>query len=229
MSRRHKRQKTLDSNDTMTIAPVSERHTDGTEARACVDLELPDVHTTDSFLQLYTDVWSPEEERAILSECSKIKYERLSIIRGGTTNPRVQLRLDDNVARYKYSGTDQKQLDAGPWVHGIVDRILKTTGETKRPTMALLNKYEPTDKIGMHRDERRGLVEGMPIFGASFGEKRFFDVLNVHTNRKKRFELPRRSLVVMGGRMQDHFKHGIPIQVSTARDTRFSLTFRYTE
>jgi alkylated DNA repair dioxygenase AlkB len=191
-----------------------------------IDLKLPDAEGTDSFLRLYTDVWSPCEEEAILDECGKVDYERLTIL-GGKTNPRVQLKLDEGVPSYQYRNTKQDQLSAGAWVHAIVDRILETTGEKQRPNMALLNKYDPADKIGMHRDEREGLEEGMPIYGASFGEQRYFDVLNVHTNRKIRYDLPRRSLVVMGGAMQDHFKHGIPTQISTSCNTRFSLTFRY--
>lgn len=193
-----------------------------------IELTLPDAEGMHSHLFLYTDVWTPQEEEEILKQCAKLPYERLEVL-GGATNPRIQLRLDADVLGYKYSGTNQTQIDAEPWVHAIVDRILEATKETDRPNMALLNKYTPSDKLGMHRDERKGLVEGKPIFGASFGEQRFFDVLNVVTNQKTRFLLPRRSLCVMGGKMQDYFKHGIPQQKKTSKETRYSFTFRYTQ
>jgi alkylated DNA repair dioxygenase AlkB len=83
------------------------------------------------------------------------------------------------------------------------------------------------DYIGEHRDNEKDMVAGMPIYSFSFGQGRDFVVSRKDT--KYRLVLPMRhnSLLVMGGAMQQHYKHAVPKRaLSTCPGRRINVTIR---
>jgi alkylated DNA repair dioxygenase AlkB len=95
-------------------------------------------------------------------------------------------------------------------------------------TGLLVNWFDDgNDYIGEHRDAEKDMVQGMPIYSFSYGQERAFVVSRKET--KFRLVLPMRhnSLLVMGGAMQQHYKHSVPKRaLSTCPGRRVNLTVR---
>lgn len=89
----------------------------------------------------------------------------------------------------------------------------------------LVNAYEPTDSIGDHSDDEKG-IDQKGVVCISFGAERILRIRNKATKKLvKDIPLPAYSMIHMGGAFQQEFTHGIPIQ-SRSTGRRISFTFR---
>jgi alkylated DNA repair dioxygenase AlkB len=94
-----------------------------------------------------------------------------------------------------------------------------------------INWYEGKDYIGPHSDDTRQLVKNSTILSITLTKNstgnRDFVITSKEDKKGSRFMFPlvNGSVVVMGGRMQDCFKHSVPRRVKF-QGQRINLTFR---
>jgi alkylated DNA repair dioxygenase AlkB len=130
-------------------------------------------------------------------------------------------------APYTYSGvTMTPQL----WTRELLEIKTEIEAITEAKfNSVLLNLYrDGRDSMGWHQDNETALGENPLIASVSLGETRRFRLR--HKTGKARtisIDLPNSSLLVMSGRLQQHWQHAVP---KTARDVgaRINLTYRWT-
>ena len=142
-------------------------------------------------------------------------------------------RIQKLFGSFPYTYSSHK-LTPEPCLPALVDRCLKYAAE-QYPDFswngALVNLYvDGSDCVGMHHDDEPDLNPDAPILSFSFGATRRFRIAanKNHTHAKLKsmnIDLKHDDLVVMGGILQDGFKHGVP---KTARKVswRMNITIR---
>ncbi|MCW5624138.1 MAG: alpha-ketoglutarate-dependent dioxygenase AlkB [Burkholderiales bacterium] len=154
------------------------------------------------------------------------RHESVTIWGKRHLQPRLIAWYGDPGRHYSYSGIS---LDPLPWTPTLTElRLLveRLAGEVFNSV--LLNYYrDHRDSMGFHSDDERELGP-MPIIASlSFGATRTF-VLKHKTRRDLktvRFDLPSGSLIVMKGKTQEFWRHGIDKQTQPC-GPRVNLTFR---
>ena len=140
--------------------------------------------------------------------------------------PRLIAWYGDEGQRYSYSGISLEPL---PWTStllGIREVVQAFSNECFNSV--LLNFYrDHRDRMGLHSDDERELGPTPTIASFSLGATRTFVL--THKNRSDaksvRIELPTGSLLIMKGRTQQNWKHGIDKQTKPC-GPRVNLTFR---
>jgi alkylated DNA repair dioxygenase AlkB len=92
---------------------------------------------------------------------------------------------------------------------------------------ALVNRYrDGSDSMGLHADAEAELGPNPVVASLSLGASRRF-VIRHKKNRDDRRDLELRhgSLLIMGGTMQHHYRHGLP-RTTRAVGQRINVTFR---
>jgi alkylated DNA repair dioxygenase AlkB len=91
----------------------------------------------------------------------------------------------------------------------------------------LINWYmDGTEHIGAHSDDTTQLVPQSKIYSFSFGAIRDFIIKSKHDpNKSFTLALQNNSCVIMGGFMQNHFRHEVPKRL-TVKEPRVNVTFR---
>ncbi len=139
--------------------------------------------------------------------------------------PRYQCLYGADI-EYKYSGSS---LHSKPISSPVIAALMH--GINKREpaftyNAVLVNWYrDGSHYVGAHSDDENTLVADAPIYSFSFGAKRLFRVTSRDGNKKFDYLLDDGTLVIMGGKMQQEFKHAI---IKTARPVgkRINLTLR---
>ena len=128
-------------------------------------------------------------------------------------------------ASYTYSGL---QLDPLPWTDLLLDiRAAVESACGQGFNSVLLNRYrDGRDSMGMHSDDEPELGEQPVIASLSFGTTRTFILRHKRNKQTVRLPLEDGSLLVMGGRLQEHWLHGINKSTRPLGE-RLNLTFRY--
>ena len=131
---------------------------------------------------------------------------------------------------YRYSGTTAR-VDLAEFpdsVKTIQQKIENILNE--KFNFVLLNWYKNgVDYIGEHSDNETGLIKNGVIACVSLGAERKFVFKNKKDKKLvKKMELENGSLIVMGGKTQQYWKHSIPKQ-KKIKEGRISLTFRQLE
>ena len=94
----------------------------------------------------------------------------------------------------------------------------------------LTNWYQPEHTIGAHADDETDHCQGLPIFSYSLGgSRRFLIRKNTGGSPVEDILLTNGDLIVMGGTMQQHFKHEVPLNRKKDlydRKNRINLTVR---
>ncbi|MEO1229249.1 MAG: alpha-ketoglutarate-dependent dioxygenase AlkB [Myxococcota bacterium] len=128
---------------------------------------------------------------------------------------------------YRYSGQVLPAQPFGPVLDGLRRRVEERTSLTF--DHVLLNRYrDGQDHMGMHADDEPELGEDPQIAALSLGARRRFVIEPKPKKLRKRrlsFSLESGSLMVMGGRMQHSWRHGVPKQASVENE-RVNVTFR---
>lgn len=127
-------------------------------------------------------------------------------------------------ADYTYSGLTMRAQPYSPTVALIKDAVEQVSG--RRFNSVLLNYYrDGSDSMGMHSDDEAELGPEPAIASVSFGATRTFILRHKQTKQTVKLALPDASLLLMSGKTQTNWSHGIN---KTARPTgpRVNLTFR---
>lgn len=128
-------------------------------------------------------------------------------------------------AAYTYSGMTLTPQPFTPLQQAIKDAVELATGQ--RFNSVLLNYYRnEQDSMGFHSDDERELGRDPVIASVSFGEPRTFILKHKRLPKTVKVALGDGSLLVMGGALQHHWRHGINKE-KTPRGPRINLTFRW--
>ena len=139
----------------------------------------------------------------------------------GRLQPRLTASYGDEGLTYHYSGTENTAL---PWTPALLEIKHKIEAVDGRYNYCLLNRYRSgADSVGMHADNEPGM--GNVIASLSLGATRTFRIKHSKTKETRTFELAHGTLVVMGGTMQQFWKHEVP-KTTQAVGERINLTFR---
>ena len=128
---------------------------------------------------------------------------------------------------YRYSGQTLEPRPFGPILAELLRRVEAATGLAF--DHALLNRYrDGNDHMGMHADDEPELGEDPQIAALSLGASRRFVLEPKPKKLRKRkvsVQLAPGSLLVMGGRIQHGWRHGVPKQLGV-KGERINVTFR---
>lgn len=140
--------------------------------------------------------------------------------------PHAQPRLTawHGEAAYTYSGLTLAPLPFTPLQLDIKAAVEQATG--RRFNSVLLNYYRnERDSMGMHSDDEPELGPEPAIASVSFGATRSFILKHKATKRTVKLDLTSGSLLLMAGKTQANWLHGIHKQ-TRASGPRVNLTFR---
>jgi alkylated DNA repair dioxygenase AlkB len=126
---------------------------------------------------------------------------------------------------YRYSGLHLAARPFTPLLHAVRVAVEAATG--RRFNSVLLNYYrDGRDSMGMHADDEAELGPEPAIASLSFGQTRQFILRHKSTKETVKLPLTSGSLLLMAGRTQQCWHHGIN-KSSRALGPRVNLTFRY--
>lgn len=157
-----------------------------------------------------------------------LQSERLRIMGREIPTPRLTSWHGDPGANYRYSG---RRFEPKPWTDGldaIRDRLEELFGV--RFNSVLANYYrDGRDSMSPHSDAEPELGPNAPdevvIASVSLGAPRRFVLQSKVTKERRVFELGEGSLFVMGGAVQQQWRHGVP-KTTRKVGPRLNLTFR---
>lgn len=177
----------------------------------------------------YDPAWLPPDEQtaihAALVEELEWSQRPISVFGREVLQPRLIAWA--GARPYRYSGQTLEPRPFGPALRALTDRVMAATGLAF--DHVLLNRYrDGEDHMGLHADDEPELGESPQIAALSLGARRRF-VLQPKPkklrHKKVVLTLEPGSLLVMGGRIQHAWRHGVPKQ-ATVREERVNVTFR---
>ncbi len=127
---------------------------------------------------------------------------------------------------YRYSGTQKNAIpfDECPALLAIKQMVEQVL--SKQFNFALLNFYENgTVGLGPHSDDERDLKADHVIASVSLGAERDFSIVGKTCSYSRQICLSNGSLLTMGGKMQQNYKHSVPKRTKVIHG-RINITFR---
>jgi len=127
---------------------------------------------------------------------------------------------------YRYSGQTLEPRPFTPAARELRERVCQLTGQAFNHV--LFNRYrDGNDSMGMHSDDEPELGEAPTVASVSFGMRRRFVIVSKRRGDhfRRELELGHGALLVMGGRFQHAYRHGVPKQPRIL-EQRVSATFR---
>lgn len=193
--------------------------------RCFARVPMPDA---DVVLQRGFDLGAPTQvvfER--LREETPWRSETVTLWGKTYVQPRLLAWYGDEGASYVYSGVRHDPL---PWTPLLADLRARVQGAAGLPfNSVLLNLYrDHRDSMGMHSDDEPELGREPSIASLSLGEVRTL-VFRHKTDKAQKswsLPLPDGSLLLMKGRTQHCWQHGIS-KLARPCGPRLNLTFRY--
>lgn len=139
----------------------------------------------------------------------------------GHMQPRLIASYGNEGITYRYSGTLNVAL---PWTPTLLAIKRKIEAVEGRYNYCLLNRYRSgQDSMGLHADDEPEM--GNVIGSLSLGDTRMFRIRHNKTKETLKFALGHGSLLIMGGTMQQFWKHEVP-KTKQRVGERINLTFR---
>lgn len=166
-----------------------------------------------------------ESDAAFRSLLDDVAWEERHIVLFGRRIPQPRLVAWAGEIPYRYSGQTLEPRAWSELLRGLLDRVCAHTGVPFNHV--LLNRYrDGNDSMGFHADDEPELGTEPAVASLSFGATRRF-VLVSRRGPRDRLVMPLEhgSLVVMRGRCQAEYRHGIPKDAAVSAG-RVSLTFR---
>jgi alkylated DNA repair dioxygenase AlkB len=161
-------------------------------------------------------------ERALASE---LTWEQRAIELFGKRVLQPRLIAWAGELPYRYSGQTLEPRAATPALAALFDEVRERA--RLEFNHALVNRYrDGNDSMGFHADAEPELGENPLVASLSLGATRRFVIVHKRDAKDRlELELNHGSLLVMGGTMQHHYRHGLP---RTARPVaeRINVTFR---
>lgn len=160
--------------------------------------------------------------------CDEIDWQQPSVRLYGKSHPvpRLTAFYGDDGVEYRYSGLTHR-ADGWPstlqTLNKRIDSLLKTGFNT-----VLLNRYrDGSDTMGFHADDEASLGANPVIASLSVGAERRFVIKPRHnkTQGKRELVLQGGSLLIMAGKFQSEWLHGVPADKKQG-EGRINLTFR---
>jgi alkylated DNA repair dioxygenase AlkB len=159
---------------------------------------------------------------------NEVPWRAESIVVWGRTYPQPRLIAwyGDVGKNYTYSGINLSPL---PWTQALLDTKKRVEAATYTDfNSVLLNYYrDHRDSMGLHSDDEPELGEEPILASLSLGEERTFILKHRKDKTLKpvRLKLASGSLLLMKGKTQRHWKHGIDKEMHPC-GPRVNLTFR---
>jgi alkylated DNA repair dioxygenase AlkB len=149
----------------------------------------------------------------------------------GRLQPRLTASYGDQGVTYYYSRTVNV---ANPWTETLlemkrkIEEVIPRFEQATTFNFCLLNRYRNgMDSVGMHADDEPGMCN--VIGSLSLGATRTFKIRhNKQKKLKMEFAACHGSLILMGGTMQQCWKHGVDKEPEVEGE-RINLTFRRME
>ncbi|MFT7259222.1 MAG: alkylated DNA repair dioxygenase AlkB [Glaciecola sp.] len=138
--------------------------------------------------------------------------------------PRLQAWYGDAGTNYEYSGVIMSPM---PWhdeLHTLKARCERQCGSAFNSVLANLYRHGQ-DSMGMHSDDELELGSEPIIASVSLGEVRNFDFKHKVNGDKFRLPLEHGSLLIMSGKTQKYWQHGIA-KTKKQIEPRINFTFR---
>ena len=140
-------------------------------------------------------------------------------------SPRLSCWIGDPGAAYRYSGV---RHEPEPWPEGLLpvrERLFCEAGVAFNSVLANLYR-DGRDSMGWHGDDEPELGARPTIASLSLGATRRFVLRHRRDpGRKRVFELPHGSLLLMRGDSQADWRHALP-RTAKPVGPRINLTFR---
>ncbi len=154
------------------------------------------------------------------------KQDKIKIYGRDIKLPRLTAWYGDPEASYSYSGIQNSPL---PWTVDLISiRKQAEAYSQSRFNAVLANRYADGGHYqGYHADNEEELGSEPVIASASFGGTRRFLIKEKESVSQRRFEIALEdgSLLIMRGKLQEHFVHAIA-KTKKAVEPRINLTFR---
>jgi alkylated DNA repair dioxygenase AlkB len=143
----------------------------------------------------------------------------------GKQYPQPRLTAWHGEKAYSYSGLKLEPLPFSPLQLLIKEAVEAASG--RRFNSVLLNYYrDGRDSMGMHSDNEPELGPEPAIASVSFGAPRTFVLQHKRTKQGLKVVLDDGSLLLMGGKLQQNWVHGIN-KTAVKVGPRLNLTFRF--
>lgn len=189
---------------------------------------MPEItRLEDGGLLLYWPAWLDRQaaDRAFEMLRDEIAWERRTIRLMGKEILQPRLVAWHGDAAYRYSGLTLTPQPWTPMLSALRDRAAAAADAVFNTV--LLNLYrDGLDSMGMHQDDEAELGTDPIIGSVSLGATRRFVLRHA---KKKRIgidlALSHGSLLVMAGRTQHVYRHGVP-KTTVPVGPRINLTFR---
>lgn len=184
-------------------------------------VELPDA-------ELYFDPhWLPLHADLMAELIASTGWEqhRVKLFGREHPSPRLNAWFSDPGVHYRYSGIELAPAAWPPALAAVREALVRDTGH--RFNSVLLNYYrDGSDGMGLHSDDEPELGAEPAVATVTLGGARRFVMRHRH-RRELRWEiaLGGGSLLLMAGRTQHAWRHGVPKTARTVAP-RISLTFR---
>ena len=171
---------------------------------------------------------APDPDRCLRALIDETPWRQDTVTLWGKEHlqPRLTAWYGDPGRKYRYSGIEMSPL---PWTSLLSTLKIQVEGLCGvRFNSVLLNYYrDQRDSMGLHSDDEPELGRNPVIASLSLGEQR---VLTFKHRRDKghaavKLPLPNGSLLLMQGKTQHNWKHGIN-KLTRDCGPRINLTFR---
>jgi alkylated DNA repair dioxygenase AlkB len=174
----------------------------------------------------FHEEWLPAEfARSLFDHLSEVlEFEQRSVTLFGRSVPQPRLIAWCGALPYRYSGLTLPPRE-------FPERLTPVLGEVSRAAgtdfnHVLLNLYRSgEDSMGLHADNERELGPDPVVATLTLGAPRKFILRARRGTRRVEYALGNGSLLVMGGRCQSEYVHGVP-KTKQPVPPRLSLTFR---
>jgi alkylated DNA repair dioxygenase AlkB len=180
----------------------------------------------------FPDFLRPEHADALLATlASEIDWEQRSVNFGGRQVPVPRLVAWYGEEPYRYGGFTHPAASLPLLLAGLADEIgaevTRHLPAAPRFNSVLLNCYRNgQDSMSFHADDEVQLGPEPVIASLSLGATRTLQFRARHLKQRHAGKLRHGSLLVMHGRCQQDWQHGIPKEPCTG--PRINLTFRHT-
>ncbi|WP_018982861.1 alpha-ketoglutarate-dependent dioxygenase AlkB family protein [Salinimonas chungwhensis] len=186
-------------------------------------LPLPDADVT------YYPQWLEAEKASVIEQQLKDELhwhqDTIKIYGRLVKIPRLQAWHGDHRATYSYSGL---AMTPQPWTSALGELKDQLAGHCHTSFNSVLANWyrDGQDSMGMHADDEPELGPEPVIASLTFGQARPFIFKHQTTRARSKVVLEHGSLLVMRGRTQQHYHHGIAKTTQQIGD-RINLTFRH--
>ena len=175
----------------------------------------------------YERDWLEESEASLFFQTlyRELPWEERSIIAKGKVVQQPRLMSWAGELPYLYSGQVLEPRAMHPIIASLGQRLSQEL-EVELNHVVINHYRDGRDRVGFHADDEPELGYEPVIASVSLGASRSFVMRSKYKRRKWSKRLRHGSLLVMGGRCQHRWYHGVPSEPSVTAP-RLNLTYRH--